>query len=310
MAIIPTFPKAQVNRLSPLGQLPTPVTTFPLPSSGNGKFTDVAIPFGASSLFGHTMPKDQASINFKVRLVSVLEMIQGAPGQIKQVIFEVTPTLSESRTVDYSSVQPIHMPGGIQVYKSTGSRTFELAAHFISRNTKDALLNMQYVQILRSWTMPFFGNSTTDFTSGSKNVKMAPLPTWHAPLLTPDQQLKAGFQQVTSGDADGPGGVNLLGAPPEVLYLYGYSASSNDSRGSINRNNGVNINRIPTVLTSLNISFSDEVDYIPVQINPTANTEPFPVKLDVTMTLVETHSPTEYEQFSLKAYKNGTLKNF
>jgi len=307
---IPVFSESQLNQLgqSPIGAFGGigNATTFPL-SSSNFPIDMTSLPFGdTSSLFGNIMPKDQSSINFKVRLVSILNMVQGAPGNIKQVIFEVTPTLSETRSVEYSAVQPIHMPGGIQVYKFTGSRTFELTVHFISRNTADALQNMQYLQTLRSWTMPFFGQSSTDF-GGTGKISALPT-TWHAPMLTQDQQLKAGIQQVQTGDTTG--GINLLGAPPEVLYLYGYSSSSNDNRDNINNNNGVNINRIPVVLTSLNISYSEEVDYIPVQISPTSNTEPFPVKMDVSITLIETHSPTEYEQFSLKAYKSGTLKNF
>jgi hypothetical protein len=253
-----------------------------------------------------TTPRDQTSINFKVRLVSILEMVQGAPGDFKQVIFEVTPTLTESRSVDYSAVQPIHMPGGIQVYKFSGSRSFELNAHLISRNTADALQNMLYLQTLRSWTMPFFGNATS--VGGSSSPQQAALPKdWSTPLMTPDQQMKSGIDQVKSGSAGGAGTISLLGAPPEVLYLYGYSSSSNDNRQSMK---GVNINRIPVVLTNINISYPEDVDYLPVEISPTANTEPFPVKMEVTLSLVETHSPTEYEQFSLENFKSGKLVNF
>lgn len=255
------------------------------------------LPFDLSSAFGSSNIQ-QSNSNFKVRLVSILDLVQGAPGDIKQVVFEVTPTLNEVRNVEYSSVQPVHMPGGIQVYKFTGSRTFDVSAHLISRNVADALTNIQYLQTLRSWTMPFFGN-VAEFSG---------MPT-AATMLTPDQQFASGAQQIQNGGLDA-GNISLLGAPPEVLYLYGYSTSSNDTRGQINNTNGININRIPVVLTNLNISYSEEVDYIPVQITPTANTEPFPIKMDISLTLVETHSPIEYEQFSLAAFKSGTLKNF
>jgi hypothetical protein len=191
------------------------------------------------------------------------------------------------------------MPGGIQVYKSTGSRTFEIGAHFISRNTADALQNIKNLQTLRSWTLPFFGASTTSF-SGTNNISANPSPYYDmdTPLTAP-----VGQSQIT----DSTSGVNLLGAPPEVLYLYGYSSIASKDRKNVN---GINLNRIPVVVTSLGISYTDDVDYIPVTMSPTQQTEPFPVKMDVTISLAETHSPVDYEQFNLLSYKLGTLKNF
>jgi hypothetical protein len=274
-------------------------TNFPL--------TNITPPFipsnsGANTLKGLSglgLPNsatDQSKSGFKVRLISILAMSKNSPSDIPQVIFEVTPTISESGSVEYTSVQPIHMPGGISVYKFTSSRSFEISAHFVSRNTADALQNMQYLQILRSWRNPFFGNSTTQFKASNS-----------APPSTTDSQMKNATNRIQNGNASNNRGVNLLGAPPEILYLYGYSSSTNDSRQSAP---GVNLNRIPVVLTNLSIQYPEDVDYIPVQISPTANTEPWPVKMDVTISLLETHSPTEYEQFSLEAFKAGKLKHF
>lgn len=243
------------------------------------------------------------AIDFKARLVSVLDMSQNAPGEIKQVVFKVTPVISESRTAEYSPVQPLHMPGGIQIYKSTSSRTYEVTAHFVSRNVNDALNNMKDLQILRSWLLPFFGNSNTNI-SGKNNI--SPIDSNGLNTQTAEKQFAASANTIQSG-VDKTAGINLLGAPPEVLYLYGYSSQQNDDRSG---SPGVNINRIPVVMTSLSFSYPENVDYIPVQITPTAKTEPFPVKMDISMSLVETHSPVEYEQFSLLAFKSGSLKNF
>jgi hypothetical protein len=256
-------------------------------------------PVGSGGLAGMAAQNssgDQSKSNFKVRLVSILAMSQNGPQDIPQVVFEVTPTISESGSVEYTNIQPMHMPGGIQVYKFSQSRTFEISAHFVSRNTADALMNMRYLQTLRSWRMPFFGNSNTRFQ-----------PTNNSPVMSPDEQMKSATSRIQTGSS-GNKGVNLLGAPPEVLYLYGYSNSGNDKRPQ--GMSGVNINRIPVVLTNLGISYPEDVDYIPVNISPNANTEPFPVKMDLTISLLESHSPLEFEQFSLESYKNGTLKHF
>ncbi len=291
------------NQINPtLTQIPgsagsSAITSAIAPQSVFSNMTPISSG-GLSGLGNSTTSAGQtAPSNFKVRLVSILALSQNGPNDIPQVIFEVTPTITESGSVEYTNIQPVHMPGGIQVYKFTQSRTFEISAHFVSRNTTDALMNMKYLQTLRSWRMPFFGNSNTNFQPVNSST-----PTQNA-----DDNMKTATNRIQTGNS-GKKGVNLLGAPPPVLYLYGYSNSANDKRP--NEMAGVNINRIPVVLTNLAIAYSEEVDYIPVQLSPNANTEPFPVKMDLTISLLESHSPKEYEQFSLEAYKTGTLKHF
>ena len=105
-------------------------------------------------------------------------------------------------------------------------------------------------------------------------------------------------------------GVQLRGAPPDVLYLYAYSTSANNMRGMGPR---VNINRVPVVVTGLEITWPNDVDYIPIydpEEGPSAYTEPFPRKMDISVSLTETHSPAEFEQFDLAAFKNGDLVGF
>ena len=113
--------------------------------------------------------------------------------------------------------------------------------------------------------------------------------------------------------------VGLLGAPPDVLYLWAYSRNNGDNaRKSIpvpdnsnvqnNRISYTNVNKVPVVITSLNITYPHDVTYIPTLEDGTG--DPFPVIMDITIDVVETHSPIEYERFSLQQYKNGILENF
>jgi len=224
---------------------------------------------------------------FKVRLVPVSALRAGADVdsiRSKEVAFRVTPALTESRSVEYSTSSPVHMPGSIQVFKRSASRSFEITAPLISRNGRDALRNMRYLQLLRSWTLPYFGQTDTTGTSGT--------------------------QQRVSEDTQ------LRGAPPDVLYLYAYA----DQAAALYQGgfNPINLSRIPVVLTSLSITYPEDVDYIPTsalidgstnQID-TATAVPFPIKLSVSISLLETHSPSEYERFDLNKYKTGTLQGF
>jgi hypothetical protein len=280
---ITTPPKSSTAPLSSgsAADKPDPSKALGGPLLGTGKITDVIpnipnipnIPIPTIPTFPQTSSKTQTGVlgqtkaaipkeelgDYRVFLVSILDLTQSPnTGDIKRVIFKVTPQISESRSVDYTPVQPIHLPGGIQIYKFTGSRTFEISAHFISRNSTDALENIKLLQTLRSWTMPFFGATKV-----------------------------------------------LKGAPPEVLYLYGYSPSSSYRKNV----NGININRIPVVMTSLSITYPEDVDYIQTKVGST-NTEPFPVKMDVNISLIETHSPYEYERFDLIKFKKGELVSF
>ena len=253
--------------------------------------------------------------NYKVRLVSVASFMASA-SQMEQVTFEVTPKFSESREVEYSPVSPVHMPGSMQVYKNTKSRSFTIGAHFISRTMEEATVNMLNLQTLRGWMMPYFGSTSTlgdnkaTRDKAKSNQQQADdatgQPTGDRKLS--DSEVAALRQKQMNA------GTEMLGAPPDVLYLYAYSSSSNDGGGSGSARPatyGVNINKIPVVITSLNITYPDDVDYIPTYSNVDARkSEPFPIKMDVDITLVETHSPHEYEMFDLMKYKRGVLVNF
>lgn len=106
---------------------------------------------------------------------------------------------------------------------------------------------------------------------------------------------------VGSEQVDQPG-KRFLGAPPEVLYLTAYSDSVNTS-GSLNKVS--NITRVPVVITNLTITYPNDVDYI-----PTTSGEPFPIIMSISLSLVETHSPKEYELFDLFKYRKGLLPGF
>ena len=70
-----------------------------------------------------------------------------------EVVFDASPTLSESRTAEYVD-QALPGPIGIVVYKMTGNRRFTISAKFISRTSTEGALNYSYVNLLRSWMIP------------------------------------------------------------------------------------------------------------------------------------------------------------
>ena len=74
--------------------------------------------------------------------------------------FDVMPEVIESRTVSYEPVAPAQFPGAFQKYKGTDSVQWTLNVTLIARNTDEATKNLVYLNELRGWTMPYFGDNT------------------------------------------------------------------------------------------------------------------------------------------------------
>jgi len=169
------------------------------------------------------------------------------------VIFEIMPQVTESHVVKYTPVSPAQFPGAFQKYEGTESVQWTVSATFVSRTSSEATKNRGYLNMLRGWTMPYFG-----------------------------QEILA---------TDNP---DRLGAPPPVLSLFGL-------RGVVGE--------VPVVITSLNWDWPKDVDYIPTTDTNEydGNYVPWPVVLQVNMTLVESFSVEEFNGFDLTAYRNGDM---
>lgn len=198
-----------------------------------------------------------------------------------RVVFDVSPDVTESRTVVYKALDPIHAPGQIYVYTNTSSRQFSLSnVKLVSRSPQEAEINLRKLQQLRSWCMPRFGANSTTLNDSQYDARQAG--------NTPNDN-------TTDIDL----GKELLGLPPPVLFLSAYSRSG-DSGLRLE-----NINNIPVVITSLTIPYSSEIDYI-----DTPAGVPFPRIMVLEISLQETHSANEYETFSLSQFRAGTLRSF
>lgn len=97
---------------------------------------------------------------FKVRL----ERASKPQDKSERVVFDVTPDIVETRNVTYKSYDPVHMPGQIFVYGNTGARTWSVnGLKLISRTPREATLNLFRINTVRSWCMPRFGASSSQF---------------------------------------------------------------------------------------------------------------------------------------------------
>ena len=239
---------------------------------------------------------------YRVKLVEQTTAREGLSEQ-QRVVFDVTPELSESRKVNYSSVDPIHMPGQIYVYKNTSARSFSLSGvKLISRTQEEAEKNLTYLWTLRGWTMPRFGSGSSTLSNYQKKrrdrVRSNP----------GDYQTDAQKQQLNTHQKNGMLGRELLGAPPPILLLSAYSkgfGQMTDEAGDAQEIERQHINNVPVVIESLNIPYPSDVDYIKSTWGV-----PMPTIMSIDINLLETHSAREYEKFSLDQYKAGILPGF
>lgn len=184
--------------------------------------------------------------------------------------FYVMPEIVENRQVQYEAVAPPQFPGAFQKYKGTDSVQWTVNATFICRTSDEATRNLEYLNRLRGWTMPFFGTKTQE-----------------------DPRYK-----------------DMTGAPPPVLMFKGF-------RESI-------VGEVPVVITSLQWNWPKDVDWIPARAliddyetslaaggadSGADATIPFPTVIQVAISLVESFSTEQFNQFNLGEYQVGHMKN-
>lgn len=81
-----------------------------------------------------------------------------------RVIFDVSPTISETREAQYVN-EPMPGPVGMVMYMLTGNRTFTIGARFVSRTVQEANTTYAATNVLRSWLLPQ-GQDGTDSKAG------------------------------------------------------------------------------------------------------------------------------------------------
>lgn len=84
------------------------------------------------------------------------------------IVFDVSPTIDESRSANYEHISPVHHPGTIQVYKNTEARQFNITVKLIARTSAEASLNVKYINAIRSWVMPYYGQGTANSSESNR----------------------------------------------------------------------------------------------------------------------------------------------
>lgn len=178
-AIVKTSAQGNADRFSNLtpgkidiatanGEVNVIDTATQQPISTVGTVADQSIP---TNMVEAAINREDRTASFKVRLSS---------GDGDTIILDAMPTIDESRSASYDPVNIIHHPGEILKYRSTSSRTWGIQTRLVSRTPEEAAKNLKYVNIIRSWVMPYHGLGTANALGQEQGSKLGAPP----PIIT------------------------------------------------------------------------------------------------------------------------------
>jgi hypothetical protein len=105
-------------------------------------------------------------------------------GFFNTLVLDVMPRIDERGGADYEAVQPLHHPGVIQKFRATQARSWGISGRLISRNVAEATKNLEIMNMIRSWRMPFYGEGTS--LSNLNEFLGAPPPILELSAYGPD----------------------------------------------------------------------------------------------------------------------------
>lgn len=93
----------------------------------------------------------KADDSHKVQLLSLVDDLL--------VMFDIMPEVTEIRNAEYEALQAAQMPGEFQKFKGTKATSWQVNATFTCRTRDEAEINLAYINTLRAWMMPYFGEN-------------------------------------------------------------------------------------------------------------------------------------------------------
>lgn len=97
-----------------------------------------------------------------------------------KVIFEASSPVSESASVNYDDFNIVHLPTNIWAFRNSTGRHFSISGKLVSRSVSEANTNASYLNIVRAWKSPDFGNSGATppiiFLSAYNNKNLTNVP--------------------------------------------------------------------------------------------------------------------------------------
>lgn len=129
-----------------------------------------------------------ADISHKVKLVASVSDGESSvirndvnfphePLMQRTVEFDIMPEVAEQHSIEYEALSAPHMPGEFQKYKGTKSTQWTITGMFAARTRDEARRNYVFINNLRGWTKPYFGDKQRlQFSEGGGRGKLGAPP--------------------------------------------------------------------------------------------------------------------------------------
>lgn len=207
---------------------------------------------------------------------------------VNSVKFHITPEVAEARSVNYSEISDVRLPSSILIWMGSPSRNFNINAKFLARSPQEASDAFKNISLLKSWcvTNSPLGPITRQNVDTILHGTPSPTDTTAPASGTETQETEKSLSETIN--ISGP----LFTDTPEVLLLEGY---------------GEQFRKIPVVITSLNITFPSDTDYIESPQGAWV-----PILHEISISLKEAREISDRAGaiggFSLSKFKQGTLE--
>lgn len=103
---------------------------------------------------------------------SILSILRTTNG----MVWNYTPTIRETRQVNYESQQPVHTNSGYNNYRNTSNTTLSVSGEFYAGTGAEAMYLLACITFLRSVTLMDFGRQTAQYHNPDFGVLGAPPP--------------------------------------------------------------------------------------------------------------------------------------
>lgn len=208
---------------------------------------------------------------------SILSFLRATNG----MVWNYTPTITESGTVNYEIEQPVHTNSGYNNYKNTSNRVISIQGTFMAGTATEAMYLLSCMHFIRSVSLMDFGRIAAD----SSNPEMA-----------------------------------VVGSPPPILILSAYGSYVYNDIPVILKSyqfafpDDVSYIQVPVDSSMDQYDFSDEAtrsyfEDLRVRGVVDANNEVWvPQKLTITIQLEQQPTPDYMSKnFNLNQFKRGEL---
>lgn len=254
---------------------------------------------------------------------SILSILRTTNG----MVWNYTPTIRESRQVNYESQQPVHTNSGYNNYRNTNNTTLSVQGEFYAGTGSEAMYLLACITFLRSVTLMDFGRQAEQYHNPDFGVLGAPPPILlfsaygrymynDIPVVVKSvsfdfaEDVDMVLVPLTTQGTTAVSANSTIGGLASNIKTYSNfqtvkQTAINSVQSKISASNALNVNVFNTKTSDINAFYNS------IRVNGIQNQENMvyvPQKMSISLQLEQQPTPDFMsKKFNLNAYKRGDL---